>query len=134
MVHGQREPQVYNTWLWDSIDMELRKNCMNMDPIKHPQMSMETYLTELANEEVKNRMIYMRPQDPIDCHKKASEEVQQTLEARRLSMTDAKAMAGLYTEALKVSSRLAAFVKNRSPRAGTFETSEPMEVDCISFL
>jgi hypothetical protein len=91
----------------------------------------------LANEAVRNRLIYKHPTDPLDCRKKASEAVQEVLEARRmnnLSMTDAKAMAGLYTEALNVSNNLTAYVNHKPPKCGPFETPVPMEVDALEVV
>ena len=47
LVYGSSDPQVYTTWLWNSLDEELRGLCMNMDPILNPNMPLDEYLMEL---------------------------------------------------------------------------------------
>jgi hypothetical protein len=47
LIYGSEEPQVYTTWIWNSLDEGLRGLCMNMDPILNPNMTLDDYLVEL---------------------------------------------------------------------------------------
>ena len=47
MIHEGCDHQVYNTWIWNSIDEPLRGLCMNMDPVLHHRKYVANYLKDL---------------------------------------------------------------------------------------